>query len=89
MESKSRICIINIYIYIFSLKILSPITITTSNGSSKEGSFPALFQLLLTKTNKFYALAEVFGRSYAPNLFSVILLIIVFLIVLYVQVRNF
>lgn len=64
-------------------KSFSPITIRTDQGTEFEGAIIALFHLLLTKSNKVFALQHAFYRVNAPNLSNLLATVMVVLIVIY------
>lgn len=68
-------------------KAFSPYTITGPKGAEFEGALIALFHLLLTRGDKVRALKEAFYRTNLPNLTNLLATVVVFLVVIYFQVR--
>jgi protein transport protein SEC61 subunit alpha len=66
-------------------KAFSPYTITGPQGPQFEGAVIALFQLLLTRTDKVRALKEAFYRTNLPNCTNLIATVVIFLVVIYFQ----
>ncbi|KAF0984472.1 hypothetical protein FDP41_000371 [Naegleria fowleri] len=66
-------------------KSFSPSTINTGRGVEFEGAIIALFQLLITRSDKVRALKEAFYRPNLPNITNLLATILVFLIVIYFQ----
>lgn len=69
-------------------KSFSPTTINTGRGTEFEGALVAFFHLLLTRANKWTALKEAFYRQNLPNLTNIMATILIFLVVIYFQVRE-
>jgi protein transport protein SEC61 subunit alpha len=68
-------------------KAFSPFTVTSERGVEYEGAVIASLHFLITKKNKVEAIHRAFYRANIPNLSNLIATIIVFLIVIYFQVR--
>jgi len=66
-------------------KAFSPITINNGRGTEFEGAVIAFFHLLITRSNKFYALQEAFFRQNLPNLMNLAATVVIFLVVIYFQ----
>jgi protein transport protein SEC61 subunit alpha len=69
-------------------KSFSPTTINTGRGTEFEGAIVALFHLLITRSNKIQALKEAFYRQNLPNVTNLLATVVVFLVVIYFQVRR-
>lgn len=69
-------------------KAFSPTTINAGRGAEFEGAIIALFHLLITRTDKVRALKEAFYRQNLPNVTNLLATVLVFLIVIYFQVRD-
>jgi protein transport protein SEC61 subunit alpha len=69
-------------------KAFSPFTVTSERGVEYEGAIIAGLHFLITKKNKVEAIHRAFYRANIPNLSNLIATIIVFLIVIYFQVRR-
>jgi protein transport protein SEC61 subunit alpha len=52
-----------------------------------EGAVIALFHLLITRSDKVRALKEAFYRPNLPNITNLLATILIFLVVIYFQVR--
>ena len=71
-------------------KSFSPFTITNEAGAVEyEGAIVSAVHLLVTKPNKLSALNKAFYRQSATNLFNLTTTAVVFLIVVFFQVRFF
>ena len=70
-------------------KTFSPTTINTGKGVEFEGAVIAAFHLLFSRSDKFMAVREAFYRQSAPNLTNVLATVLVFLVVIYFQGRDF
>merc|ERR1711957_416674 len=68
-------------------KSFSPITIKTEQDTEFEGAIIALFHSTLTKSNRVMAIQHAFYRENAPNISSLLATVLVFLVVIYFQVR--
>lgn len=68
-------------------KAFSPYTISGARGAEFEGAVVALFHLLFTRPNKVQALKEAFYRPNLPNVNNLLATAVVFLVVIYFQVR--
>jgi len=66
-------------------KSFSPTTMNTGKGTEFEGAVIALFHLLISKSDKVYALKEAFYRQNAPNLTALFATVLVFFVVIYFQ----
>mmetsp|Transcript_49805 Transcript_49805/g.100015 ORF Transcript_49805/g.100015 Transcript_49805/m.100015 type:complete len:481 (-) Transcript_49805:2-1444(-) len=66
-------------------KSFSPTTINTGRGTEFEGALVALFQLMITKTDKVRALQEAFYRQNLPNVTNLLATVLVFVLVVYFQ----
>lgn len=53
-----------------------------------EGGIIALFHLLVTRHDKVLALREAFHRSELPNIMNLLATVLIFVIVIYGQVRK-
>lgn len=51
-----------------------------------QGALVAFFHLLLTRSNKWFALKEAFYRQNLPNLTNIMATVLIFLVVIYFQV---
>lgn len=69
-------------------KAFSPFTVTSERGVEYEGAIISAIHFLITKKNKVEAIHRAFYRSNIPNLSNLIATVIVFLIVIYFQVKN-
>jgi protein transport protein SEC61 subunit alpha len=69
-------------------KSFSPTTINTGRGTEFEGAIVALFHLLITRSDKVRALKEAFYRQSLPNVTNLLATVLVFLVVIYFQVRT-
>lgn len=69
-------------------RAFSPMSIQTDAGTEYEGALIALFHLLITRPNKIAALQQAFYRSGYPNLNNLLATVLVFLVVIYFQVRE-
>ena len=69
-------------------KAFSPTTINQGRGAEFEGAVIALFHLLITRVDKVRALREAFYRQNLPNVTNLLATVLVFLIVIYFQVRD-
>ena len=69
-------------------RALSPITIRTDSGTEFEGALISLIHQLITKPNKLNALHQAFYRTSSPNFNNLLATILVFLIVIYFQVKK-
>jgi protein transport protein SEC61 subunit alpha len=70
-------------------KAFSPFTVTSERGVEYEGAVIAALHFFITKKNKVEAIHRSFYRANIPNLSNLIATIIVFLIVIYFQVKIF
>lgn len=68
-------------------KAFSPYTIQSSRGTEFEGAIISLFHFLLTRTDKMKALKDAFYRTNLPNVSSLLATVIIFMVVVYFQVR--
>ena len=68
-------------------KAFSPFTVTSDTGVEYEGAIIAFIHFLITKKNKVQALHRAFYRPNVPNLSNFIATIVVFLVVIYFQVK--
>jgi protein transport protein SEC61 subunit alpha len=68
-------------------KAFSPFTVTSDRGVEYEGAVIATIHFLITKKNKVEAIHRAFYRANIPNLSNFIATIVVFLVVIYFQVR--
>ena len=68
-------------------KSFSPTTINTGRGTEFEGAIVALFHLLITRSDKVRGLKEAFYRQNLPNVTNLLATVVVFLVVIYFQVR--
>lgn len=68
-------------------KAFSPTTVNTGRGAEFEGAVIALFHLLITRSDKVRALKEAFYRPNLPNITNLLATILIFLVVIYFQVR--
>jgi protein transport protein SEC61 subunit alpha len=68
-------------------KSFSPISQKTSFGDEYEGSIIAFFHAIFTRPDKFSALSHSFYRSELPNLNNLISTILIFLVVIFFQVK--
>jgi len=68
-------------------KAFSPFTVTSERGVEYEGAVVAALHFFITKKNKVEAIHRSFYRANIPNLSNLIATVIVFLIVIYFQVR--
>jgi protein transport protein SEC61 subunit alpha len=66
-------------------KSFSPMTLNTGRGAEFEGAIVASFHMLLTRPDKFKALREAFFRANLPNLSNVLMTVIVFVVVVFLQ----
>jgi protein transport protein SEC61 subunit alpha len=66
-------------------KAFSPTTINTGRGTEFEGALIAFSHLMLTRSNKLFALKEAFYRQNLPNLMNLLSTVLVFLVVIYFQ----
>ncbi|PSS33971.1 hypothetical protein PHLCEN_2v1979 [Hermanssonia centrifuga] len=66
-------------------KAFSPTTINTGRGPEFEGPVVSLFHLLFTWNDKGRALREAFWRDRLPNVMNLIVTIVVFAVVIYLQ----
>ena len=66
-------------------KSFSPMTLNTGRGAEFEGAIVASFHMLLTRPDKFRALREAFFRSNLPNMSNVLVTVIVFVVVVFIQ----
>merc|ERR1719223_1870590 len=57
----------------------------TGRGTEFEGAIIALFHMLISKSDKVFALKEAFYRQNAPNITSLFATVLVFFVVLYFQ----
>jgi protein transport protein SEC61 subunit alpha len=69
-------------------KAFSPYTISSARGAEFEGAVIALFHLILTRTDKVGALKEAFYRTNLPNVTNLLATILIFMVVIYFQVRQ-
>ena len=69
-------------------KAFSPMSIETAQGTEVEGAVFALFHLLLTRPNKIGALQQAFYRQGYPNINNLLATVLVFLVVIYFQVKT-
>lgn len=65
----------------------SPSTVSTASGTQFEGAIFALFHLLISRTDKVRALKEAFYRQNLPNITNLLATAVVFVIVIFFQVR--
>ncbi len=56
-------------------------------GNEFEGAIIAMFHLLITRTDKMRALKEAFYRQNLPNVVNLMATVVIFLVVIYFQVR--
>jgi protein transport protein SEC61 subunit alpha len=68
-------------------KAFSPYTIQSARGMEFEGAVIALFHFMLTRTDKVKALKDAFYRQNMPNIASLMATVLVFMVVVYFQVR--
>jgi len=66
-------------------KAFSPTTMNTGKGTEFEGAVVALFHLIVSRSDKLYALKEAFYRQHAPNITALFATILVFFVVIYFQ----
>merc|ERR1719388_706078 len=66
-------------------KAFSPTTVNTGKGTEFEGAIVALFHMVVTRSDKIFALKEAFYRQSAPNLTNLFATGLVFCIVIYFQ----
>jgi protein transport protein SEC61 subunit alpha len=66
-------------------KAFSPTTVNTGRGPEFEGAIVALFHLLFTWNDKSRALKEAFWRDRLPNVMNLIVTIVIFIAVIYLQ----
>jgi hypothetical protein len=68
-------------------KAFSPYTIQSARGMEFEGAVIALFHFMLTRNDKMKALKDAFYRQNMPNIASLMATVLVFMVVVYFQVR--
>lgn len=68
-------------------KAFSPYTINSARGLEFEGAVVALFHFMLTRSDKMKALKDAFYRQNLPNISSLMATVLIFMVVVYFQVR--
>mmetsp|Transcript_17417 Transcript_17417/g.45219 ORF Transcript_17417/g.45219 Transcript_17417/m.45219 type:complete len:479 (-) Transcript_17417:27-1463(-) len=66
-------------------KSFAPVSIQTARGTEYEGAVIAFFHLLFTRSDKARALKEAFTRGNLPNLWNVIITVVVFGCIVFFQ----
>lgn len=66
-------------------KAFSPTTINSGKGTEFEGAVVAFFHLMMSKSDKLFALREALYRQTSANMLNLIATVIVFFIVIYFQ----
>ena len=66
-------------------KSFSPMTLNTGRGAEFEGAIVAAFHMLLVRPDKVRALREAFFRANLPNLSNVLVTVVVFVVVVFLQ----
>jgi protein transport protein SEC61 subunit alpha len=69
-------------------KAFSPYTIQSARGVEFEGAIIALFHFMLTRNDKLKALKDAFYRQNMPNVSSLLATVVIFMVVVYFQVRD-
>lgn len=69
-------------------KAFSPYTIQSARGVEFEGAIIALFHFMLTRNDKLKALKDAFYRQNMPNVSSLLATVVIFMVVVYFQVRT-